>query len=298
MDEPVSEVSVSESEAQAAAPGLPATGTPAAQDTTARSRRRSGLRWIRPSIWLPCVILLALLSGGWQLYAIHNPYVIPKIQQIFSELGDRPGFYFTNALTTLQEAMVGAAAGMGTAFILAVIMSFVRVMERAVMPVAVVLNVTPIIAVAPALVVAFGFGMTPKYIITAVLVFFPFLINSLIGLRSVDPLALDVFKTLHASRMEILWRLRLPSSLPFLCAGARICMPLSVIGAVVAEFVAAGKANGLGTLIVTAASLANLPVIYASVVVLAIMGIVLFLLVVFVQNRVLTWHSSQLVKDR
>ncbi len=262
------------------------------------SALRTVLGWSRPSIWLPCLVLVGLLAGGWQLYAVHNPYVIPKIQQIFSSLGDRPGFYVTNALTTLQEAMVGAVAGMGTAFVLAVVMSFVRVIERAVLPVAVVLNVTPIIAVAPALVVAFGFGETPKYIITAVLVFFPFLINSLIGLRSVDPLALDVFKTLHASRMEILWRLRLPSSLPFLCAAARICMPLSLVGAVVAEFVAAGKENGLGTLIVTAASLANLPVIYASVVVLAIMGISLFLLVVLVQSRVLAWHSSQTVKDR
>jgi NitT/TauT family transport system permease protein len=293
----MSELSLSESEAQPESSQGRAAGIPAVQEPQ-RSRSRTALRWIRPSIWLPCLILLALLSGGWQLYAIHNPYVIPKIQQIFSELGDRPGFYVTNALTTLQEAMVGAAIGMGTAFVLAVIMSFVRIMERAVLPVAVVLNVTPIIAVAPALVVAFGFGETPKYIIAAVLVFFPFLINSLIGLRSVDPLALDVFKTLHASRREILWRLRLPSSLPFLCAGARICMPLSVIGAVVAEFVAAGKENGLGTIIVTAASLANLPVIYASVVVLAIMGITLFLIVVLVQNQVLSWHSSETVKDR
>jgi NitT/TauT family transport system permease protein len=95
----------------------------------------------------------------------------------------------------------------------------------------------------------------------------------------------------------VLWKLRLPSSLPFLFAAARICMPLSVIGAVVAEFVAPGASNGLGTLIVTASSLSDLKTIYASVVVLAIMGITLFLLVIFIQSRVLTWHSSQKVKD-
>jgi NitT/TauT family transport system permease protein len=263
-----------------------------------KQRRNAFLRYTKLSVWLPCVVLLALLAVGWQLYAIHNPFVIPKIQQIFANLGDRPGFYVRNAGTTLSEALVGAAAGMGIAFVLAVLIAHVRMVERAVLPIAVVLNVTPIIAVAPGLVVAFGFGQTPKYIITAILVFFPFLINSLIGLRSVDPLAMDVFRTLHASRLEVLWRLRLPSSLPFLCAGARICMPLSVIGAVVAEFVAAGKANGLGTLIVTAASLADLPVIYACVVVLAILGISLFLIVVFVQSRILRWHSSETVKGR
>jgi NitT/TauT family transport system permease protein len=248
--------------------------------------------WARPSVWLPPLVAFAVLAVAWQLYAVHNSFVIPTLGKIFHELASRPGFYFRNALTTLKEALVGAAFGMGIAFLLAVVMSYVRIVERAVLPLAVILNVTPIIAVAPALVVAFGFGPTPKYIITAVLVFFPFLINSLIGLRSADPLALDVLTTLHASRTEILWRLRLPSSLPFLCAGARICVPLSLIGAVVAEFVAAGQTNGLGTLIVTAASLSDLPTIYASVVVLAVMGIALFVLVVLVQRRLLAWHSS------
>jgi NitT/TauT family transport system permease protein len=258
----------------------------------AARRRRTMPAWIRPSLWLPPLVAFALLAVAWQLYAMHNPFVIPTIPKIFHELASRPGFYARNALTTLSEALVGAAFGMGIAFLLAVVMSYVRIIERAVLPLAVILNVTPIIAIAPALVVAFGFGPTPKYIITAVLVFFPFLINSLIGLRSADPLALDVLRTLHASRTEILWRLRLPSSLPFLCAGARICVPLSVIGAVVAEFVAAGQTNGLGTLIVTAASLSDLPTIYASVVVLAVIGIVLFVLVVLVQRRLLAWHSS------
>lgn len=256
------------------------------------SRRGTMPSWIRPSLWLPPLIALAVLTGAWQLYAMHNPFVIPTVPKIFDQLTSRPGFYVRNAGTTLREALVGAAFGMGSAFLLAVVMSYVRIVERAVLPLAVILNVTPIIAVAPALVVAFGFGSAPKYIITAVLVFFPFLINSLIGLRSTDPLALDVLKTLNASRTEILWRLRLPSSLPFLCAGARICVPLSVIGAVVAEFVAAGQANGLGTLIVTAASLSDLPTIYASVAVLAVMGISLFVLVVLIQRWLLAWHSS------
>ncbi|HAM02414.1 MAG TPA: ABC transporter permease [Acidimicrobiaceae bacterium] len=243
-------------------------------------------------MWVPPLVAFAVLAGAWQLYAVHNPTVIPKIQQVVSQLVDRPYFFFRNALTTIQEAVVGAAFGMGMAFLLAVLMSFVRIVERAVLPLAVILNVTPVIAVAPALVVAFGFGMTPKYVITAVVVFFPFLINALIGLRSIDPLSLDVLTTLHASRTEVLWRLRLPSSLPFLFAAARICMPLSVIGAVVAEFVAAGRTNGLGTLIVTAASLGDLKTIYAAVAVLAVTGIVFFLVVVILQAKLLTWHSS------
>ena len=263
-----------------------------AGSSSAEWRARSIPGWSRPSVWLPPLIALGALAGGWQLYAIHNPYVIPRLPEIFDDLGNRPDLYLRNALTTLEEALVGAAFGMGVAFLVAVVMSFVKLVERALLPLAVVLNVTPVIAVAPALVVAFGFGETPKYIISSVLVFFPFLINSLTGLRSVDPQALDVLKTLHASRSEIMRKLSLPSSLPFLFAAARICMPLSLIGAVVAEFVAAGTANGLGTLIVTAASLGDLKTIYASVFVLSVMGVALFCLVVVIQNRVLTWRTS------
>jgi NitT/TauT family transport system permease protein len=259
----------------------------------AAASERSRPTWIRPGVWLPPLVAFAALAVAWQLYANSHPYVIPTLGDIVGELGRRPDFYFRNALTTLKETAVGASAAMVIAFALAVVMSEIPLVERAVMPLAVMLNVTPIIAVAPGLVVAFGFGMTPKYIVVAIIVFFPFLINSLIGLRSVDPLVLDVLTTLHASRREILWRLRLPSSLPFLCAAARICLPLSVIGAVVAEFSAPGNANGLGSTIVTAASVSNLKTVYACVLVLSLLGIMLTLVAVLLQRRLLAWqHSS------
>jgi len=255
-------------------------------------RERRAPRWLHPRVWLAPVVAFGLLVLGWQLYAVHNPYVIPTVPEVLSQIGDKPGFYAHNLLVTLQEAVVGAGCGMLAAFILAVVMCHVHVLERALMPLAVILNVTPIIAIAPGLVVAFGFGFTPKYIVTGVIVFFPFLINSLIGLRALEPQALDVLATLHASRWEVLWRLRLPASLPFLFAAARICLPLSVIGAVVAEFSAAGQAAGLGALIETAANQADLKTVYASVLSLAVLGIALTVVVVLLQRRMLSWHSS------
>ncbi len=242
--------------------------------------------------WLPPLVAFGLLTLGWQLYAVHNRFVVPTVPQILTQLVDHPGLFWNNLLVTLQEAVVGASIGMLAAFVLAMGMCQVRLVERALMPLAVVLNVTPVIAIAPALVVAFGFGMTPKYIVTAVIVFFPFLINSLTGLRSSDPQAHDVFTTLHASRWEILVHLRLPSSLPFLFAAARICMPLSVVGAVVAEFTAAGKVSGLGSLIETSVSLSDLKTVYASVLVLAFMGIGLTVVVIVLQRMLLGWHQT------
>ncbi len=246
--------------------------------------------WLRT--WLPPLVAFVALGVGWQLYAVNNPYVLPTIPEIFSSIWDSPAVFWDNALVTLQEIAVGAACGMGAAFVLAVVMAEVRVVERALMPLAVVLNVTPVVAIAPGLVVAFGFGMLPKYLLTAIIVFFPFLVSSLAGLRDVDPLAVDVLRTLHASRWEILWRLRLPSSLPFLFAGARICLPLSVVGAVVAEFSAAGKLAGLGSLIELSAQQADLRTIYASVFFLAVIGLLLTFLVVFLQAKVLWWADG------
>jgi NitT/TauT family transport system permease protein len=251
------------------------------------ARRRPG--WLRPQVWLPSVVALGLLVLGWQLYALHHPYVIPTVPQVVSALVEHPGLYWRNLLVTLQEAVVGAALGMSSAFVLAVLMIHVRMLERALLPLAVLLAVTPIIAIAPGLVVAFGFGFTPKYIITAVIVFFPFLINSLVGLRAVEPQALDVMMTVDASRREVLWRLRLPSSVPFLLAAARVCLPLSVVGAVVAEFSAAGHSGGLGTLIETAASQSDLTTIYASVVMLAVLGLFLTLVAVAMQQWLSRW---------
>jgi NitT/TauT family transport system permease protein len=270
-----------------AAPAVQLPPAATAQDAT----RRALPRWTKPATWLPPLVAFGALAVAWQLYANSHPYVIPTLPDIFGELGRRPGFYFHNAMTTLKETAVGASCAMAIAFALAVLMSEVRAIERAVMPLAVMLNVTPIIAVAPGLVVAFGFGMMPKYIVVGIIVFFPFLINSLIGLQSVDPLVLDVLTTLHASRWEVLWRLRLPSSLPFLCAAARICLPLSVIGAVVAEFSAPGSANGLGSTIVTAASVSNLKTVYSCVLVLSLLGILLTLIAVVLQRRLLAWHN-------
>ncbi len=262
------------------------------------STRRSRWRALRMQMWVPPIVGFGLIVLGWQLYAVHNPYIITTVSQIVDQLRTQPGLYWHDMLVTLREAVVGASCGMAAAFLLAVLMSHVRILERALMPLAVVLNVTPIVAIAPGLVVAFGFGFTPKYIIAGVIVFFPFLVNSLVGLRSLDPEVLDVFTTLHASRWEVLWRLELPSSLPYLFAAARICLPLSLIGAVVAEFSAAGQTTGLGSLIETSANQADLQAVYASVVVLALLGISVTFVVAMFQRRLLSWQSSSRARSQ
>ncbi len=249
----------------------------------------------RVGFWLPPLIAFVIAAVLWQLVALNNPYVIPTLDAIGASLVGDAGMYAANLLVTAQEVVIGAAAGILAGFLLAVVMAEFNIVERAVMPLVVVVMVTPIVAIAPALVVAFGFGMTPKYIVTGLVVFFPMLVNSLAGLREVDGRALDVMRTLHASRWEIFRHLRFPGSMPYFFAGLRIALPLAIVGAAVAEFVAAGQQAGLGSLVTVSAAQANLPVTWASIALLCVMGVVLVSLLAIVRKRVLWWSDGETV---
>jgi NitT/TauT family transport system permease protein len=253
---------------------------------------RSRIAWIRPSVWLPLAVMLATLAGLWQWGAKALPYLLPPLPAIGSSLATNLGYYVDNALVTLAEAGAGLAMGFVAAFVLAVLTSELPLVRRAVMPIAVVLNVTPLVAIAPALVVAFGFGPLPKLIITGLICFFPILINAAAGLRSVPQEVLQVYRTMDAGRVELLWHVRIPNALPFLFAALRIVFPLSIIGAVVAEMSASGSTGGLGTAISVASSMNQLPVVYASIFVLALLGVLLLLVVTLVERRALHWHDS------
>ncbi|MDA8297932.1 MAG: ABC transporter permease [Actinomycetota bacterium] len=233
---------------------------------------------------VPALVALGVVAGIWQLIAVHNPLVLPTVGSVFSRLADQPGLFAKDAGATLEEVAVGAAAAFAAAFVIAVAMSELPIVERAVMPLAVALNVTPVVAIAPALTVMLGLSATPRYVVAAIVAFFPFLINALVGLRSVDPAVLELAQSLDAGRAEVLWRIRLPSSLPFLFAGARICLPLAVVGAVVAELTTSGPQTGLGYLIESAESTYDLPEIFAAVLVLAMIGVVLTVLLVLAER--------------
>lgn len=264
----------------------------------APARRRLRVNWARPAVWLPLVVMLVILGALWQWGARAMPYLLPPLPSVGSSLTAHFSYYADNAGITLGESMAGLGMAFVAGFVLAVAMSEVPVIRRAVMPIAIVLNVTPMVAVAPAMVVAFGFGATPKLIITALMCFFPILINTAVGLRSVPPPVLQVYQTVRASRLEMLLHLRVPSALPYLFAALRIVTPLSVIGAVVAEMAASGSVGGLGTIISTASTMNQLAVVYAAIFVLAVMGVALMLIITAVERRALHWHESAAASNR
>jgi NitT/TauT family transport system permease protein len=236
------------------------TATLATAEAAAMAPRRGAPAWLAWRNWGPTLITFIIAAALWQFVAITNPYVIPTIDAIVTSLVQDAGMYWSNFLVTLLEVIV---------------------------------MVTPIVAIAPALVVAFGFGMIPKFIVTALVVFFPMLVNALAGLRDVDQRALDVMTTLHASRWEIFRELRLPGCMPYVFAGLRIALPLAVVGAAVAEFVAAGQQAGLGSLVTTSAAQANLPVTWGAIALLCVLGVLLIVLLALTRKRVLWWSDGE-----
>jgi NitT/TauT family transport system permease protein len=217
-------------------------------------------------------------------------YLVPAPTAVAGALAVDPSRYIEAGWTSLTEALAGLALGAGAAFLLAVVMAHSRPLERALYPLALLVKVTPVIAVAPLFIIWFGFGAWPKLLVAALITFFPMLVNAVTGLRSVDPSAHDFMRALHASRWQVFWRLRLPSSLPYIFAALRISVPLSIIGAVVAEWMSGD--GGVGQIILIANGELDTPALFAAVVVLAVIAVALTGALALLERRLLFWHES------
>jgi|TARA_B110000263_G_scaffold65362_1_gene56432 NitT/TauT family transport system permease protein len=240
-------------------------------------------------------LISALLLAFWELWVRARDvkeYLLPAPSAVLRVLADEPGRFAEAAYLSLQAAIGGLIIASLGAFILGTAMAHSRVLERSIYPPALALKVTPIVAVVPLFTIWFGFGLMPRVLIAAMITFFPMLVNTVIGLRSVDPRAHDFLRALNASRWQIFWHLRVPSSLPYVFAGLRISVPLSLIGAVVAEFLS-GSA-GMGQLILIANGDFDTPALFGAVFVLAGLGIVLTATVALIERKYLFWHDSSL----
>ncbi|MDR3475991.1 MAG: ABC transporter permease subunit [Devosia sp.] len=245
------------------------------------SLRELSLRILAPALFF------LLLAAGWQWVALNLKSILPPLQSVAGDFFSRPGFYLNNLWVTVQAALIGFAVGGGVAFLLAIAVIHFSFLRSAVVPIALLLNVTPVVAISPALIVAFGFNAVPHIIVAAVSAFFPMLINAMTGLRAIDPQALEVFQSMSASRMDILWRLRLPSSLPHLFAGAKLSITAAMVGSIVSEFM--GTAHGIGAAIVMATTYLNLNQMWAAIFISAISSLALIGLVGLLERLVIRW---------
>jgi NitT/TauT family transport system permease protein len=197
----------------------------------------------------------------------------------------------SNLLVTLGEAIAGFCLGNTMGFAVAVLFAHSRVAEKAIYPYAIALKTTPVIALAPLLVVWFGTGQVSKIVASAVICFFPIIVNATRGLRAADSEALDLFRSLTASNVQIFFKLRLPTALPYIFSALRISSSLSVVGAIVGEFV--GAQHGLGYLILVSSYHLETDVMFAAVIAAALGGIAFFGAVSVLEKMLVPWATEQ-----
>ena len=241
----------------------------------------------------PPILAMTVIGGIWEMYtrlAKIPTYILPSPVTVIDHFYNNFPNLVTSGGITLIEAVAGFIIGSTLAMATAILMGLSRILERSLYPVALLVKVTPMVAIAPLLVIWFGFNMIPIILVAAVITFFPVMVNTYIGLRSINTGILDVFKSVHASNWEIFINLRIPSSLPYVFAGFRVAIPLSVIGAFVGEFFSGNR--GLGGIMFVAYHNLDMPALFSAILILAIIGICLTVTISYVEKRWLFWHES------
>lgn len=247
--------------------------------------------------WLLPTLLIATLVVAWQVAASTGAlasvlnlesFLVPSPAEVGESLWQSRALLAENAWVTLREMLLGLgfALAIGIAFGFAMHLS--GVLRDTFNPLIVASQTVPILVVAPILLVWFGYGLWPKVAVIALICFFPVAISVLAGLRSVDPEAAKMMRTLDASRLQILLRVEAPSALPYFFTGARLAVVLAPIGAVFGEWV--GADSGLGHLILYDNAQFETARLFANVAILSAMALVLFGLTALAERRVVTWR--------
>jgi len=196
-----------------------------------------------------------------------------------------------HAAVTIKEVVVGFALAFWVGVVLAVAIAYSRLLERTVYPFVIASQTIPIIAIAPLLLIWLGYGLSPKVIVVALISFFPIVVNMVDGLKAVDSDMVAMMRTLGASRWQIFTKLQVPSSLPFLFSGTKVGIAVSVIGAVIGEWV--GGRAGLGYLMTISVPYFLTARVFAAVFILSLMGIALFLAVTILERLLLRWYHTE-----
>ncbi len=244
---------------------------------------------------LPPVIVFVAVAVIWQLAVtiFEVPaFLLPAPTAILDKIIDQWPLLMQNLQATMVAAVLGFLVGTAVAVLLSVLFIYSRTAERALFPWAIIIKTVPVIAIAPLLTIWLGYGLAPKVAIAALICFFPTLVNTVKGLRSVSPQQLEFMQVLGASQAQTFLQARLYAALPFLFAAAKISISMAVVGAIVAEFT--GANTGIGTLIVTAGYQMDSTMLFAAIVMSAVATVILYYLVLIVERLCLYWPEARI----
>ena len=252
--------------------------------------------WLRllHSVWLRPVLLLIILLVIWDIvirvFAI-PPYLIPTPASVVEALVEEWPRLFGESLVTTYATLGGFGLSIAFGIPMALAIAYSRTVESFVYPLLVFSQSVPKVAIAPLFVVWFGFGILPKIIVAFLLGFFPVVVSTVMGFKSVEADMLDLARSMKASKFQIFLRISLPQALPSIFAGLKVSVTLAVVGAVVGEFV--GSNSGIGYVLQIANGNFDLPLMFAALLVLSMIGLLLFIVVDMIERLMIPWHASQ-----
>lgn len=238
--------------------------------------------------WLSVAAAYALIVLAWQFAGpvFHVPtYVLPPPSDIIHRLAERQHLLLTSTITTLNEVVLGFLVGVVVSIPLALVIVSSRLAERFVYPLLIAFQAVPKVALAPILVVWFGFGMTSKVMLGFVTAMFPIVINTVIGLRQTSPEMIHLMRSLGATPMQTFFKIRIFAAAPFIFGGLKVGITLAVVGAVVGEFIASN--SGLGNMLLTSSNAFDTPLLFGVVLMLSLVSVVLFYAVELIERLVL-----------
>jgi len=244
---------------------------------------------MRSSTAAPVVLALVVFLAAWKAIVVvggYPPFILPPPESVAARFVDAwaSGVIGPHAAATLVEIALGFAVGAGLALAVGYLLARSALAERLLSPYLVAAQATPILALAPLLALWFGPGLTSKVVICALIVFFPVAVATMVGIRSVDARLLELARSLRATRRQVVLTLEIPAALPNILGGMRVGVTLAVVGAIVGEW--AGAERGLGVLVNLArGSLFDIPLMFATLVTIALAGVALYVVVVLVERR-------------
>jgi len=240
------------------------------------------------------ILAFVLLFVAWE-FAVRvtgvKEYLLPPPSKVWTEFLKRFDPVMASAWVTTREIIAGYLVAIVVSIPLALWIAYSRFMENTLYPVIVFLQIIPKIAVAPLFIIWFGFGFTPKLLVVFLLSFFPIVVSSIAGFKSVDADIMDFARTTGASQWKMFLRIRLPQALPQIFTGLKVGAALAATAAVVAEFVASDK--GLGYLLLQYNGNLATPMVFATIILLSLIGLAVYYVVELIERFTIPWHVSQ-----
>ncbi len=242
---------------------------------------------------IPAILAVGALIAAWELYVLFSgvdPTTLPAPSRVLEQAIIYRGALAANTLPTIKATLLGFACSLSAAFVFSVLIDFIPALRRALFPVFIISQTLPLVAIAPLVVLWFGFGLAPKIMLVALVTFFPMLVSLVQGYEATERELVTLLRAMGAPRRRIFLMARLPSALPYFFAGLRISITYAVVGAIFAEY--AGAAKGLGIYILNAKNNFRPDLVLAAVGVSACLTLILFGTTTIVQYLAMPWRRA------